>query len=72
MATKIHVKQVRSTIGRTQHQRKVMAGLGLRGIGKEVVLMDTPAIRGLVLKVQHLVEVRVLEGEAPVFGRRAK
>ena len=72
MATLIEVKQIRSGIGRPESQRKVIKSLGLRRLNHTVRLKDTPAIRGMVMKVQHLVEVRVLEGEAPVFGRRAK
>ena len=70
MATKIEVTQIRSGIGRPEAQRTVLKGLGLRGPTKQVVPKDTPAIRGMVLKVQHLVAVRVLEGEATLTGRR--
>lgn len=70
MATQIEVTQVRSGIGRPDNHRKILKGLGLRGIRHTVRLRDTPAIRGMVEKVQHLVEVRVLPGEAELFGRR--
>jgi large subunit ribosomal protein L30 len=72
MATYIEVTQVRSTIGRPETQRQIIKGLGLGKIGRTVKLKDTPAARGMVEKVQHLLEVRVLEGEAPAFGRRAR
>lgn len=55
---KIIVKQVKSTIGRPESQRKVMRSLGLGArIGKSKELEDTPTIRGMVAKVKHLVEV---------------
>jgi large subunit ribosomal protein L30 len=72
MSTHIEVTQVRSGIGRSAAQKKLLKGLGLRRIRHTVQLRDTPAIRGMVEKVQHLVEVRVKEGEAPLFGRRHK
>jgi len=68
--SQIEVKQVRSGIGRPDAQRKVLKGLGLRRLHHVVMVRDTPAIRGMIVKVQHLVEVRVLAGEAPLFGRR--
>jgi large subunit ribosomal protein L30 len=57
MAKKIQIKQIRSTIGRAGKQRKIMQSLGLRGIGQQSELPDNPAIRGMVTKVKHLIEV---------------
>ena len=54
------VRQERSLAGRPKTQRLAMNGLGLRKIGHEVVLKDTPAIRGLITKVSHLVSVEVV------------
>ncbi len=54
---KIVVKQVRSVIGRPAAQRKVVAALGLGRIGKMHEVEDTPAVRGMVAKVSHLVEI---------------
>ncbi len=54
---KIIVKQVKSVIGRPEDQRKVIAALGLGRIGKTKELGDTPAVRGMVAKVSHLVEI---------------
>ena len=54
---KIIVKQVKSIIGRPETQRKVVAALGLGRIGKTNEVEDTPAVRGMVAKVSHLVEV---------------
>jgi large subunit ribosomal protein L30 len=73
MATYIEVKQIRSCIGRPENQRTMMKAIGLGRIGRSVKLIDTPAARGLVSKVQHLVEVSVREGEVPArFGRRSR
>ena len=57
MAKKIIVKQIKSVIGRPESQRKVLATLGLGRIGKSHEFADTPAIRGMVAKVAHLVSV---------------
>lgn len=57
MALKLKVKQIRSTIDRTEKQKQTMNGLGLRKIGHEVVLEDTHAVRGMIRKVQHLIEI---------------
>ncbi len=54
---KITVKQVRSEIGGTRRQRESLRGLGLRGIGRSVTVVDTAATRGLIGKVSHLVQV---------------
>jgi large subunit ribosomal protein L30 len=61
MAIKLKVKQVRSGISRPENQRKILKGLGLTRMHKEVILNDTPAIRGMIRKVQHLVVVEPAE-----------
>ncbi|MDD4519643.1 MAG: 50S ribosomal protein L30 [Alphaproteobacteria bacterium] len=53
----IKVRQVGSTIGRPEKQELILRGLGLRRIGQERLLEDTPSIRGMVNKVSHLVVV---------------
>ncbi len=55
-ATKLVVRQVKSTIGRPHTQRAVLAGLGLRGINRVVEVHNTPSFRGMVKKVIHLVD----------------
>lgn len=57
LASKLVVKQVASTIGRPHPQRKVLKGLGLRGINSVVEVDNTPSFRGMIKKVLHLVEV---------------
>jgi large subunit ribosomal protein L30 len=54
---KLKVTLRKSTIGFNKDQAKVVEGMGLRRIGHSVELPDTPATRGMILKVRHLVEV---------------
>ncbi len=60
---KIKVTQTKSYIGRPEAQRKVLRGLGLMKMNRTVLLNDTPAIRGMVQKVIHLVSVAEVEGD---------
>ncbi|MBI1274595.1 50S ribosomal protein L30 [bacterium] len=53
----IKVRQVASPIGRTQDQRATLIGLGLNKLHRENELQDTPAVRGMIAKLQHLVKV---------------
>ncbi|MDH3522710.1 MAG: 50S ribosomal protein L30 [Acidobacteriota bacterium] len=53
----IRVRQVRSGVGRPRRQREVLRSLGLRRIRHEVEREDTPAVRGMVAKISHLVEI---------------
>ena len=57
MALKLKVTLVRSPIDRTQKQKDTVRGLGLRRLNQSAVLEDTPAVRGMIRKVQHLVTV---------------
>ncbi len=60
--SKLKVTQVRSQIGRPTKHRRVLAGLGLRGMNKTVVVDDTPSFRGMISKVIHLVKVEEVSG----------
>ena len=53
----ITVRQTASPIRRPAHQRDTLKGLGLNRIGRVSVLEDTPAIRGMIAKVAHMVAV---------------
>lgn len=55
---KISVTLVKSTIGRKQDQIATVKALGLKKIRDNVIHEDTPAIRGMVQKVSHLVDVK--------------
>ena len=57
MAQKLKVTLVRSTIDRTDRQKRTVKGLGLRKLNHSVLVEDTNAIRGMIRKVQHLVVV---------------
>jgi large subunit ribosomal protein L30 len=59
--SRLVVKQLRGVAGRPDHQRKVLKGLGLRGIGSEVTVANTPSFRGMVKKVLHLVSVNEVQ-----------
>ena len=53
----LKVTQIRSTIGFDKKQLVVLRGLGIRRIRHTVQVADTPMIRGMLLKVRHLVTV---------------
>jgi large subunit ribosomal protein L30 len=54
---KLKVTQVKSLISQCEKNRRVAKGLGLTKIGKTVVVENTPAFRGMIKKVIHLVKV---------------
>jgi large subunit ribosomal protein L30 len=54
---KIRIKQIGSLIGCTDKQRASVRGLGLRRMHQVVERQDTPAIRGMVNAVPHLVTI---------------
>jgi large subunit ribosomal protein L30 len=56
-AGRLRITQVKSRIGFDKKQGLALMGLGLRRIGHTVEVVDTPATRGLILKVRHLVTV---------------
>ena len=55
--TKIKITLTKSPIGAQPRQRKVIEALGLRKMNHSVELEDTPATRGAIKKVSHLVTV---------------
>ncbi|WP_106767152.1 50S ribosomal protein L30 [Paenibacillus faecalis] len=59
---KLEITLVRSVIGRSEDQRVTVKTLGLRKINHSVVHNDSPAIRGMIKKVSHLVSVQEIEG----------
>jgi large subunit ribosomal protein L30 len=56
-AKKVTVVQTGSAIGRPAYQRQTLVGLKLNKIGRTSVLHDTPAVRGMIARVAHLVRV---------------
>ena len=55
--SRVKVRWVRSAIGYNRKQRATLTGLGLRRLNQTVDLEDTPAVRGMIDKVIHLVVV---------------
>jgi large subunit ribosomal protein L30 len=62
MGKTVTVEQTASPIRRPKDQRATLAGLGLNKIGRRRTLADTPQVRGMIHKVQHM--VRVVEDSA--------
>ncbi len=58
---KIRVTQTGSPIRRQSDQRATLIGLGLNKMWRSRVLEDTPAIRGMIAKVHHMVKVEPVE-----------
>lgn len=54
---RLRLTQVRSAIGRTQDQRATLRGLGIRRMHHAVEVENTPAVRGMVKKIIHLLKV---------------
>ena len=53
----VKVTQVASPAGRQAYQRATLIGLGLNRIRRSRVLEDTPAVRGMIARVRHLIRV---------------
>lgn len=58
MAKKLEITQVRSVSGRQETHRRTLRALGLKKNQTSVVQEDTPAIRGMINKIPHMVSVR--------------
>ena len=54
---KIKIKQIGSPIRRPESQKKILIGLGLGKMRREVELEDTPEVRGAIAKLPHMVEI---------------
>jgi large subunit ribosomal protein L30 len=57
----VKITQIGSPIGREGDQRATLVGLGLNKLHRSRVLEDTPAVRGMIGKVRHLLQI---EGES--------
>ena len=60
MVKMVKITLTKSTIGASPKQRAVVEALGLKKMHKTVELQDTPATRGAIAKVSHLVTVEEL------------
>ena len=61
MALKLKVTLIRSGTNRPQKHKDTIKGLGLTRLHKSVILNDTPAIRGMIRAVSHMVRVEAAE-----------
>ena len=59
---KLKITQIRSGLGTPRDQRATLKALGLRH-QRSAIQNDNPAIRGMIFKVRHLVEVAEVEGQ---------
>ena len=57
----VRIKQVRSGIGHSWRMRQTLQAMGLRNHQAVVILKDSPALRGQIKRVRHLVEVTPVE-----------
>ncbi len=57
MAKRLRITQVHSAIDRPDHQKRVIRSLGIRKLYHTVEKNDTPQIRGMIMKVGHLLKV---------------
>jgi len=64
MAAMLKVTLVKSMIGRPEKHRRVLRGMGLTKLNRTVELQDTPAIRGMINAVSHLVKAEEKTNEA--------
>lgn len=55
--TQIKITQIKSAIGQTQRQKKTIKALGLKKINHTVAHQATPAIQGMLKKINHLITV---------------
>ena len=72
MSTHIWVKQLKGQAGKPESQKLILQGLGLKRIGDERTLRDTPSIRGMIEKVHHLIDVQVRQGQIALTGARSR
>jgi len=63
MSGMLKITQIRSAIGRPKGQGITLRTLGIRRMHHTVVHRDTPQIRGMVFKIQHLVKLEELGGD---------
>ena len=63
-SAQVRVTQIGSPIGRPADQRATLVGLGLNKMHRSRVLEDTPAVRGMIDKIPHLVRAEPVDAEA--------
>ena len=55
---KLEIKQIKSAIGYNIKTKKTLEALGIKKINHIVIKNDSPAIRGMIYKVKHLIEIK--------------
>jgi len=63
MEKRIRVQWKKSAIGKPAYQKETLKGLGFKRLHQVVTLPDQPSIRGMIARVNHLVEVTGEEGK---------
>jgi large subunit ribosomal protein L30 len=58
MSNMLEITLIKSTIGATEKQCAVVRGLGLRRMHQSVSLQNTPEIRGMINKINHMLKVK--------------
>lgn len=58
---RVRIKQVRSGIGHSWRMRQTLTAMGLRHHQHEIVVKDSPSLRGQIKRVRHLIEVTTVE-----------
>ena len=61
MSQRLRITQVRSAIGRLNTQKRTLRSLGIRRLNQPIEQADTPAIRGMIHSVQHLLRVEEIK-----------
>lgn len=61
--SKLLITYKKSSIGYSKAQKQTIRSLGLRKLNQKVIQPDTPAVRGMVFKVRHLVVVEEIDDE---------
>jgi large subunit ribosomal protein L30 len=72
MARYFKVSLKKSGAGQSESNRRTLEGLALTRMGRTVYLKDTPAVRGMLYKVVHLVELEPMTGEPPRASARVR
>ncbi len=57
MSGEVKITLVKSGIGKSANQKAVLKGLGLNKMHKTVTLKDTPEVRGMIRKINHMVKI---------------
>ena len=57
MNDKLRVTLIKSTIGKPKKHCDIVAGLGLNRLNRTIELQDTPEVRGMIVKINHMVHI---------------